>query len=78
MGRLVHRDGVRVCMVRPVGIRSGERDGLGWVGLGGNEYDSPFLRLGRRGRGAGMVHLPLHFGLHIALFYRSGLVKLNS
>jgi hypothetical protein len=55
----------------------------GWIGSGfGLDWEVTnmiplFVRLGRRGRGAGMVHLPLHFGLHIALFYKRGVVKLK-
>jgi hypothetical protein len=64
MGRLVHRDGRlglhgTLCSVR-LGLNQGEGLAyvrLGWVGLGGNDHDSPFFfafgtegTRGRRGR----------------------------
>jgi hypothetical protein len=53
-------------------------EGMDWVGLGGNDYDSPFCTSGTEGKGGWHTDVHWHFGLHIALFYSRGLVKLNS
>ena len=53
-------------------------EGLDRVGLGGNDYDSPFFYVWNRGKGGWHTDVHWHFGVHIALFYRRGLVKSNS